>query len=140
MSRGCKGIEIPGVEVFRFGQRRSVNTQALKHELRRRSAIEAVIGHLKTDGRTNRCRLKGALGDALNTVPVGAGHNIRLLFRAMMDLLRRILECLLAEACSDVRDQVTAFRQPRNGLFRIDCLLTESCSDVWEQKTELGLR
>jgi IS5 family transposase len=91
VDRGYKGAEVPGVRIFRSGQKRGVNTRTLKRELKRRSAVEAVIGHLKTDGRMDRCRLKGALGDALNAVLVAAGHNIRLLLRAMADLLRQIL-------------------------------------------------
>uniref|UniRef100_UPI003EB9D228 transposase n=1 Tax=Arhodomonas sp. AD133 TaxID=3415009 RepID=UPI003EB9D228 len=96
VDRGYKGVEIPGVSIFRSGQRRGVNTRTLKRELKRRSAIEAVIGHMKTDGRMDRCRLKGAIGDALNAVLVAAGHNIRLLLRAMAALLRRMLTALLA--------------------------------------------
>ena len=109
VDRGYKGAEICGVKIFRSGQRRGVNTRALKRELKRRSAIEAVIGHMKTDGRMERCRLKGALGDALNAVLVAAGHNIRLLLRAMVDFLHRILGRLLAQSWSEVREQDTEF-------------------------------
>lgn len=105
VDRGYRGVEIPGVRIFRSGQRRGMNTRTLRRELKRRSAIEAVIGHMKTDGRMDRCRLKGALGDALNAVLVAAGHNIRLLLRAMADLLRRILGRLLEPERSSVRDQ-----------------------------------
>ena len=34
---------IPGVQIFRSGQKRGVNTRTLKRELKRRSAFEAVI-------------------------------------------------------------------------------------------------
>jgi len=91
VDRGYRGVEVPGVQIYRSGQRRGVTTRTLKRELKRRSAIEAVIGHLKTDGRMARCRLKGAIGDALNAVLVAAGHNIRLLLRAMTDVLRQLL-------------------------------------------------
>ncbi len=89
-----------------------VNTRALKRELKRRSAIEAVIGHLETDGRMDRCRLKSALGDALNAVLVAAGHNLRLLLRAMANLLRRILERLLGRSISGAhsRDSESALQ------------------------------
>ena len=43
----------------------------------------------------DRCRLKGKLGDTLNAVMVAAGHNIRLLLRAMADLLCQLLGRLL---------------------------------------------
>jgi IS5 family transposase len=49
--------------VFISGQRRGVSG-LIKRELRRRSAIEAVIGHMKNDGHLGRCYLKGRDGDA----------------------------------------------------------------------------
>jgi hypothetical protein len=53
--------------VFISGQKRGV-FGVIKRELRRRSAIEAVIGHMKTDGHLGRCYLKGRAGDAANAV------------------------------------------------------------------------
>src|SRR6201993_155706 len=47
--------------VFISGQKRGV-FGVIKRELRRRSAIEAVIGHMKTDGHLGRCYLKGRAG------------------------------------------------------------------------------
>jgi len=41
---------------------------AIKHELRRRSAIEPVIGHMKSDGHLGRNFLKGRLGNQLNAL------------------------------------------------------------------------
>ena len=58
-------------------------TRVLKAMIRRRSAIEPTIGHMKTDGKLDRNWLKGALGDALHAVLCGAGHNIRLLLRRL---------------------------------------------------------
>jgi len=37
-------------------------------KLRHRSAIEAVIGHMKTDGHLGRCYSKGREGDAANVI------------------------------------------------------------------------
>ena len=51
---------------------------AIKRELKRRSAIEAVIGHMKTDGHLGRCYLKGRDGDATNAILTAVGHNLRL--------------------------------------------------------------
>ena len=53
--------------VFISGQKRGV-FGAIKRELRRRSAIEAVIGHMKNDGHLGRCYLKGRDGDAANII------------------------------------------------------------------------
>jgi len=49
--------------------------------LKRRQAIEPIIGHLKADHRMNRCHLKGAEGDAIHAVLCAAGYNIRWLLR-----------------------------------------------------------
>jgi IS5 family transposase len=51
--------------------------------IKRRSAIEPAIGHMKMDGRLGRNPLKGALGDALHAVMCGAGHNLRLILAAL---------------------------------------------------------
>ena len=58
------------------GTRRGL-TPKLIADLRRRSAIEAEIGHMKTDGRLSRCPLKGTVGDAVFAVLNACGHNIR---------------------------------------------------------------
>ena len=64
--------------------------------IKRRSAIEPTIGHMKMDGRLGRNPLKGALGDALHAVLCGAGHNLRLLIRKLRLLCARIQAVLLA--------------------------------------------
>ena len=63
--------------------------------IKRRSAIEPTIGHMKTDGKLDRNWLKGALGDALHAVLCGAGHNIRLLLRRLQRRLRRFCAVIL---------------------------------------------
>lgn len=52
-------------------------TRAIKRELKRRSAIEPAIGHMKNGGHLGRCYLKGRIGDAMNVVLVACGHNLR---------------------------------------------------------------
>jgi IS5 family transposase len=49
--------------------------------LKRRQAIEPIIGHLKADHRLNRCHLKGEIGDRIHAVLCAAGYNIRWLLR-----------------------------------------------------------
>ena len=63
----------------------------LKRELRRRSAIEAVIGHMKTDGHLGRCYLKGREGDAANVILTAVGPNLRLVLAWLSSRLRFIL-------------------------------------------------
>ena len=82
------GLATPDVHVSQSSGER---TPTIKRELRRRSAIEPVIGHAKTDGLLQRNHLAGARGDAINAVLVGAGHNIRLLLAWLRTLLLLIL-------------------------------------------------
>lgn len=44
-------------------------------ELKRRSAIEPVIGHMKAGGKLGRNYLLGELGDKINALLCGAGRN-----------------------------------------------------------------
>jgi IS5 family transposase len=81
--------------VFISGQKRGV-FGAIKRELRRRSAIEAVIGHMKAEGHLDRCYLKGAAGDAANAVLSAVGYNLRLVLAWLRMLLRLILIALFA--------------------------------------------
>jgi IS5 family transposase len=62
--------------VFTSGQKRGV-FGVIKRELRRRSAIEPFIGHLKAEGHLGRCYLKGRAGDAANVILSAVGHNLR---------------------------------------------------------------
>src|ERR1700751_2639237 len=80
--------------VFISGQKRGV-FGVIKRELRRRSAIEAVIGHMKGDGHLGRCFLKGHEGDAANVVLTAVGHNLRLVLAWLRFLLLLILGALL---------------------------------------------
>ena len=50
----------------------------MKRELKRRSAIEPMIGHAKNDGRLGRNHLLGTAGDKINALLAAAGHNLRL--------------------------------------------------------------
>jgi transposase, IS5 family len=77
VDRGYRGHDDAKNErVFIAGQRRGL-TPTIKRELRRRSAIEPMIEHMKADGRLGRNYLLGAAGDAMNALLVAAGHNLR---------------------------------------------------------------
>lgn len=82
VDRGCRGIEVDGVQIWKSGQRRGV-TRGLKAMIKRRSAIEPTISHMKNDGKLGRNWLKGALGDAIHAVLCGAGHNIWLIINKL---------------------------------------------------------
>ena len=82
---GYRGVDQdnPGVVIHHRGKIKSMSKQQ-KRWLRRRQAVEPVIGHLKSDHRMDRCWLKGELGDALHAVLCAAGYNLRWLLRAIL--------------------------------------------------------
>jgi IS5 family transposase len=90
VDKGYRGHDAPHpCRVFISGQKRGI-FGSIKRELRRRSAIEPVIGHMKSEGHLGRCYLKGREGDAANTILSAVGHNLR----RVLAWLRMIL-CLI---------------------------------------------
>jgi IS5 family transposase len=61
--------------VFISGQKRGV-FGVIAREFRRRSAIEPIIGPMKSDGHLGRCHLKGRQGDAINVITAAVGQNL----------------------------------------------------------------
>jgi transposase, IS5 family len=80
-------------KVYTSKQKRRV-TPHIKREMRRRSAIEPVIGHLKNEHRMDRNYLHHRSGDANNAVLAAIGYNFRLLIRWLKFLLRLLLALL----------------------------------------------
>jgi IS5 family transposase len=80
--------------IFISGQKRGV-FGVIKRELRRRSAIEPVIGHMKADGHLGRCHLKGRAGDAANAILSAVGYNFRRILAWLRTLLRLFLIAIL---------------------------------------------
>ena len=79
---GYRGVDAdnPGVRVVHRGKPARLTAQE-RRQLKRRQAIEPVIGHLKTDHRMDRCHLKGEIGDRLHAVLCAAGYNLKWLLR-----------------------------------------------------------
>lgn len=82
--RGYRGHDCNSstLKVWIAGARRGV-TAAIHRKLKRRNAVEPVIGHLKSDGRLARNFLKGIEGDAMNALLCGAGHNMRKILKKL---------------------------------------------------------
>ncbi len=92
--KGYRGHNYPDrFKVWISGQVRRV-TKAIRREMRRRAAVEPVIGHLKDDHRMRRNRLKGRHGDRINAVLAAAGYDFSLLRRWFKELLRLPLRLL----------------------------------------------
>lgn len=94
VDKGYRGHGIKKTAVFLSGQKRGV-TKSIRKALKRRSAIEPEIGHMKSDGLLGRCYLKGSIGDAMNVVLVAAGHNLRKILNQLRICWAYILTTLL---------------------------------------------
>jgi IS5 family transposase len=94
VDKGYKGHDVEGTAVYISGQKRGM-TRTLKKHLKRRSAIEPHIGHMKSEGKLRRNYLKGTIGDTLNALLCAIGHNLRLIWRHIRSLFVLILAILL---------------------------------------------
>lgn len=76
---GYRGHGYEGDTHINIVNYRTINkqTRSVKKWLKRRNAIEPVIGHLKSDNRMSRNLLKGVEGDQINAILCGCGFNMR---------------------------------------------------------------
>jgi IS5 family transposase len=91
--RGYRGHSVTETSVHIAGTKRRMS-RSLRKWLRRRCAIEPVIGHLKSDGRLDRNYLKGTTGDKINALLCGSGANIRKLIAAFLCLYGKCVELI----------------------------------------------
>lgn len=75
VDKGCRGVSVEDVTIWRGGLKRGV-TLSIKKAIHRRSAIELAIGQMKNEGRLRRNWLNGSLGDAFNSVLCGTGVSV----------------------------------------------------------------
>ncbi|TGN62515.1 IS5/IS1182 family transposase, partial [Paracoccus liaowanqingii] len=108
VDRGYRGHGVSETKVLISGTRCGL-TPKLKALLRRRSAIEPEIGHMKADGRLSRCPLKGTFGDAIFAVLCGCGHNIRKILAHLRALLAFILVAIYAAILPGIRTPTDNF-------------------------------
>ena len=87
--KGLKSKEGVRCSVFVSGMKGLGKTAA--KFLKRRSAIEPIIGHLKSDHGMERNFLKGAEGDKINALMASCGFNMRKLLRAFLFFILRSL-------------------------------------------------
>jgi IS5 family transposase len=84
-------------KIYTSRQQRRV-TPAIKREMKRRSAVEPVIGHLKEEHRMDRNYLAHRHGDANNAVLAAVGYNFRRLIRWLTEFLRLFLAMFFLSA------------------------------------------
>ena len=96
---GYKGHKAPKehkLKVYTQGQKRGM-TDAIKRQLKRRAAIEPVIGHCKDDHRMGRNFLAHREGDAVNAVLAAAGYNFRRLIAWLVVIVSFLLQALMRQ-------------------------------------------
>jgi len=104
VDKGYRGHDYKGAAVIRLAgsSNRGLSASERKRK-RRRSAIEPVIGHLKSDHRLRRCFLRGRIGDATNLLGSALGFNVskllRLLGRGIFSHAPTVLGCLMTGIC-----------------------------------------
>jgi len=104
VDKGYRGHNHPNkFRVWITGQVRRV-TPTIKREMKRRAAIEPIIGHLKAEHRMGRNYLKGCDGDRINAVLAAVGFNFHLLLRWFAALLCALILAL----CRPTTNQKTA--------------------------------
>ena len=84
---GYRGVDesLKDVTIIHRGKTKTLTKQQ-RAALKRRQAIEPIIGHVKQDHGMQRCWLKGQMGDALHAISCALGFNIRWLMRAIVRL------------------------------------------------------
>jgi IS5 family transposase len=98
LDKGYRGHNYPNkFRVWISGQVRRT-TKSIRREMRRRAAVEPVIGHVKAEHRMDRNYLKGRDGDRANAVLAAAGYNFSLLVRWFEALLRAWFQAMLRAA------------------------------------------
>lgn len=97
---GYRGVDAgnPDVRIVHRGKAKRISEQE-KKQLKRRQAIEPMIGHLKADHRMGRCHLKGEIGDRLHAVLCAAGYNIRWLLRMIAKKGGAFLSAIFLHLC-----------------------------------------
>jgi len=90
VDKGYKGAAVDGVSILRPGLKRGI-TRAMRRMIRKRSAIEARISHMKNKSKLGKNRLRGEIGDAIHAVLCVAGYSFRLLIKKFWLFCTQIL-------------------------------------------------
>jgi IS5 family transposase len=92
VDKGYRGHKYQGLGLVHMaGRIPKMATRTFRKMLKRRSAIEPTIGHLKSDHRLERNFLRGKSGDRINALMSAVGYNFCKLLRAFACLVFFIL-------------------------------------------------
>lgn len=81
--RGYRGANLSGDTKLHIDTNKKSNTpRSIWRWMKRRARIEPTIGHMKSEYRLSRNRLKGVLGDSINAILSAAAYNFKKLLKA----------------------------------------------------------
>jgi transposase, IS5 family len=90
VDKGYRGHNYPNkFKIWITDQKRRV-TSVIKREMKRRAAVEPIIGHVKNEHRMSRNYLHQRSGDRINAILAASGFNFHLLLRWFADFLLRL--------------------------------------------------
>jgi IS5 family transposase len=113
--RGYRGAKVEGCHDYHLhlaGRKGKGLTRTERKWLKRRSAIEPIIGHLKGDHRLSRNHLQGKVGDGINAILAACGFNIKKLLRAFLCLILRRPKIVQNPWINRIRDQALLLTTP----------------------------
>jgi len=94
-----RGHDYEGAATVHIDKRQRGRTpRDLWRWMKRRSAVEPSIGHMKNEHRLERNRLKGVGGDAINAILAAAGMN----FQKLLGAFWRIFLCCMIRLCRPI--------------------------------------
>jgi len=101
VDRGYKGHGVTEFKVHMDQKKKKNESRSFRKWLKRRAAIEPVIGHMKNDGGPKRNHLLGVQGDQINALLMGMGFNLRKILgsfdiETLKNIIVRILELFLS--------------------------------------------
>lgn len=94
---GYRGHQEEKTDVFIARAKKNLKTRMMRAALKRRNAIEPLIGHVKFGSHLDRNYLKGTYGDKINAILSGVGYNFRAILRRLRFFWLIILSLLSAQ-------------------------------------------
>lgn len=94
---GYRGHSETETTVYIARQKRNKKNRTLRAAMKRRSAIEPIIGHAKSEGHLDRNYLKGRQGDQINAIMSAIGFNLRQILNKLRIFWLKFLSILFAK-------------------------------------------
>lgn len=107
---GYRGHDETKSNVYIARQKKNKKNRALRKAMKRRGAIEPIIGHTKSDGHLGRNYLKGSDGDRFNVIMSAIGFNLRQILRKLRIFLLYFLFRFYGKIISNIASGFSGYR------------------------------